>query len=71
MLTLGFSHIQIAVVLAVVNALFILMAYWLRDFGTIRLLILVLVLGLAVFHLPSLGIRYRLRKMKRQKNLRR
>lgn len=71
MLTLGFSHIQIAVVLAVVNVLFILMAYCLRDFGTIRLLILVLVLGLAVFHLPSLGIRYRLRKMKRQKNLRR
>ena len=71
MLTLGFSHIQIAVVLAVVNVLFILMAYCLRDFGTIRLLILVLVLGLAVFHLPSLGIRYRLRKMKQQKNLRR
>lgn len=67
LLTLGFKHIQIAFLLGAVNTLFIVMSYWLRDLGTIKLLVLNLVLGLMVFHLPSLAIRYRLRKMRSKK----
>jgi UDP-GlcNAc:undecaprenyl-phosphate/decaprenyl-phosphate GlcNAc-1-phosphate transferase len=67
LLTLGFSHIQVALLLGSVNVLFIIVSYWLRDLGTIKLLSLNMILGLAVFHLPSLAIRYRLRKMRSRK----
>lgn len=67
LLTLGFSHIQVALLLGSVNVIFILLSYWLRDLGTIKLLSINMILGLVVFHLPSLAIRYRLRKMRSRK----
>lgn len=70
MLTLGFSHIQIALLIGLLNVCFIVLSYLLRDFGTIRLMILNLMLGIAVFQLPSLAIRLRKKRMLKDKHIR-
>ncbi len=67
LLTLGFTHIQVALLLGSVNVLFIVVSYWLKDLGTIKLLVLNMVMGLVVFQLPSVAIRYRLRKFQSRK----
>ncbi|TCO09351.1 glycosyltransferase family 4 protein [Natronoflexus pectinivorans] len=68
MLTLGFSHIQIAILLGSVNLIFIFLSYILRDFGMLKLLILNLVLGFLIFQVPSFAIGRRRKKMLRSKN---
>ncbi len=69
LLTLGFSHLKIALMLAAVNIFFIAISFLLKDFGTIRLLLLNMVLGIAVFQLPSLAIRRKLRKMRNKSRI--
>jgi len=71
LLTLGFSHIQIALLLGTINIAFIVFSFWLKDLGTIKLFVLNLVLGLFVFQLPSFAIGYRLRKMRSYKYVKR
>lgn len=67
LLTLGFSHIQIALILGGVNLIFILLSYGLKDLGMLKLLIVNFVLGAFVFQLPSFAIRYRRKKMLKAK----
>ncbi len=59
LLTLGLSHIQIAVLLGFINLLFITWSYLLRDFGMLRLFIINMALGLVIFEIPSLLIGYK------------
>lgn len=61
LLTLGFNHLQITLSIGTINLLFILFSFWLKDFGTVRLLALNLLLGWIIFQSPSLFI-YRRRK---------
>jgi UDP-N-acetylmuramyl pentapeptide phosphotransferase/UDP-N-acetylglucosamine-1-phosphate transferase len=67
LLTLGMSHLQISLVMGSVNIFFIVMAYYLRNIGTLKLMLFLLFLGLLVFSLPSLGI-YLKKKRMRDKN---
>lgn len=68
LLTLGFSHIQIALILGAVNVFFIIFSYSLKDLGMLKLLIINIILGLFVFQIPSVAIRYRKRKLLKVKN---
>ena len=67
LLTLGFTHFQVALILGGVNVLFALMSYALKDFGMLKLLVLNLVLGISIFQLPSVAIRYKKKKMRTRK----
>ncbi len=69
LLTLGFSHIQIALILGGINIGFIILSYCLMNIGMLKLLIINFVLGVLIFQIPSLAIRYRKRKMLQGKNL--
>lgn len=61
MLTLGFTHLQISLIIGGVNLAFVIMAYALRNLGMLKLTILVLSLGLGVANIPSLLL-YRKRR---------
>lgn len=67
LLTLGFSHLQIALSLGTVNILFVVMSYLLRNIGMLKLLILNLVLGLLVFNIPSHIIQIKKKRMRARK----
>jgi len=69
LLTLGFSHIQIALLLGFINIVFIVLSYVLKDLGMLKLLLINIILGAFVFQIPSVAIRYRKRKMLKDKNL--
>jgi UDP-N-acetylmuramyl pentapeptide phosphotransferase/UDP-N-acetylglucosamine-1-phosphate transferase len=64
LLTLGLSHLQVAASLGLINIIFVLASYLLRDFGMLWLLIFNLTAGLLVFNIPSLIIRIRKKKMR-------
>jgi UDP-GlcNAc:undecaprenyl-phosphate GlcNAc-1-phosphate transferase len=64
LLTLGCSHIQIALILAGVNILFVTLNFLLKDFGMLKLMVLNLVLGFIIFYIPALLIRYKAKKMR-------
>ncbi|MGQ1946488.1 glycosyltransferase family 4 protein [Geofilum sp. OHC36d9] len=66
LLTLGLTHLQISLVLASVNIFFIVLSFWLRNFGTVRLLVLNFVTGWLVFQIPSLLIHFRMKKMRKE-----
>ena len=63
LLTLGFSHLQIASILGGINVLFVILSYLLKDFGMLKLLVINLVLGIIIFQLPSVAIRYKKKKL--------
>ncbi len=63
-LTLGFSHIHATLLIAGANLFFIALSFLLRDFGTLRLGILNISLGLLFAYLPALFIDIKKRRMK-------
>jgi len=67
MLSLGMSHLQIALTLGIVNLLFIVMSYALRNFGMLWLLIINLTAGLLIFNIPSIVIRIKMKRIRSQK----
>jgi UDP-N-acetylmuramyl pentapeptide phosphotransferase/UDP-N-acetylglucosamine-1-phosphate transferase len=67
LLTLGLSHLQIALTMGTVNILFVIMSYLLRNFGMLWLLGINLTLGLLVFNIPSFIIRLKMKKMRNRK----
>lgn len=64
-LTLGFSHLHATLLIAGANIFFIILSFLLKDFGTIRLGILNLALGLLMAELPGLFIALKKRQMKK------
>jgi UDP-N-acetylmuramyl pentapeptide phosphotransferase/UDP-N-acetylglucosamine-1-phosphate transferase len=66
LLTLGLTHLQISLVLAAINIIFIIFSFWFRNIGTVRLFVLVFVTGWLVFQLPSLLIHLRMKKIRRE-----
>ncbi|MBS2212369.1 undecaprenyl/decaprenyl-phosphate alpha-N-acetylglucosaminyl 1-phosphate transferase [Carboxylicivirga mesophila] len=74
MLALGFSHLQISLIIGSINIAFVILAFSLRNWGMLRLSILILSLGFAVAYIPSVVLYYkrrhfirRLRQMKNRK----
>ncbi|MGQ1890673.1 glycosyltransferase family 4 protein [Thermophagus sp. OGC60D27] len=64
LLTLGCSHIQVALILGVVNILFIAVSFLLKDFGMLKLLVMNFVVGFVIFYIPALLIRIKARKLR-------
>jgi UDP-GlcNAc:undecaprenyl-phosphate GlcNAc-1-phosphate transferase len=67
LLTLGFSHLQVALILGGVNLVFIIFNFLLKDFGMLKLMGLNLVLGFVVFYLPAFFIHLKVKKMRQSK----
>lgn len=67
LLTLGFTHLQISSIMGAVNIAFIVLAYSLRNMGTLKLFLLLFVLGVIVSYVPSHFIERKKRKMRTEK----
>ncbi|MGQ1783916.1 MULTISPECIES: glycosyltransferase family 4 protein [unclassified Saccharicrinis] len=63
MLTLGFTHLQTSLIIGLVNIGFVLLAFTLRNFGTIKLSMLLLALGMTCAYLPALFIQRKKKKI--------
>jgi UDP-GlcNAc:undecaprenyl-phosphate GlcNAc-1-phosphate transferase len=68
LLTLGFSHIQVALSLGAVNIFFILLSFLLKDLGMLKLMAINIVLGIIIFYLPAFFIRRKVRRMRSSQN---
>lgn len=64
LLTLGFSHIHISILIGLVNVLFIFLSFGLRDLGTLKLMMLIIVLGGIIFYIPSIAIYFKRKRLK-------
>jgi UDP-N-acetylmuramyl pentapeptide phosphotransferase/UDP-N-acetylglucosamine-1-phosphate transferase len=53
MLALGFSHLQISLIIGAVNVGFVILGFSLRNLGMLKLTIVVLGLGMLVAYIPS------------------
>lgn len=68
LLTLGLSHFQITLIIGGINLLFIFTSFLLKDFGTVRLLVINLTAGWIIFQFPSLLIYNRRKKLLRKRD---
>ncbi len=66
MLTLGFTHLQISLIIGGVNIAFVILAFVLRNLGMLKLSILIVTLGLAVANIPSVALFYKRRHLIRR-----
>ncbi len=59
LLALGFSHITISLMIGALNIVFVIISFSLKDFGTLKLLLVNLISGWIFFQIPSviLGIK--------------
>ena len=67
MLTLGFTHVQITLIIGAINIGFVLLAFSLRNLGTLRLSLLILALGMGCAYLPAFFIARKKKKMLQSK----
>jgi len=69
MLAIGFSHLQISLIIGAINIAFVILGFSLRNLGTLRLTILILALGFTVAYIPSWVLYYKrrhfIRRLKR------
>lgn len=61
MLALGFTHLQISLIIGAINICFVILGFSLRNLGMLRLTILVLALGFTVAYIPSWVLFYKRR----------
>ncbi len=66
MLTLGFTHLQISLIIGGVNIAFVVLAFSLRNLGMLKLSILILSLGLGVANIPSMVLYFKRRHLVRR-----
>lgn len=66
LLTLGFTHLQISAIIGGVNVLFILLSYYLKDLGTLKLAIVLITTGILISYLPSVAIAFKKRRIKKR-----
>ncbi len=67
MLTLGFTHLQISLIIGLVNIFFVIFSYSLRNLGVVKLTFINLALGLAFSYIPALFIYRKKKKMIKNK----
>ena len=65
LLTLGFSHIQVALILGGVNILFIVASFLLMNLGMLKLMAINLVSAFIIFYLPAVFIKLKVRRMRK------
>ncbi|WP_066627147.1 glycosyltransferase family 4 protein [Labilibacter marinus] len=63
LLTLGYSHFHITIIIGLINIAFVLLSFWLRNLGTLKLTLLNLTLGLTLSYIPAILIHRRKKKM--------
>ncbi len=68
MLTLGFTHIQTSLIIGGVNIFFVLLSFFLRNIGVVKLSVLILTLGLALSFVPALFIYRKKKKLIKNKH---
>ncbi len=68
MLTLGFTHVQITLIIGAINVGFVVLAFSLRNLGTLRLSLLILALGMSCAYLPAFFISRKKKKILQSKN---
>ena len=66
MLALGFTHIQISLIIGGVNIAFVILGYYLRNLGVLKLTFLIFTLGLIVANIPSVFLFWKRRGMVRR-----
>ncbi len=54
MLALGFTHIQISIIIGLINIGFVILGYSLRNLGMLKLTFLIFIIGMIVAYIPSL-----------------
>ncbi|SMO37526.1 UDP-N-acetylmuramyl pentapeptide phosphotransferase/UDP-N-acetylglucosamine-1-phosphate transferase [Saccharicrinis carchari] len=67
MLTLGFSHFHISLIIGAINLAFVVLAFSLRNLGTLRLSLLILFLGILCAYLPAFFIARKKKKLLKTK----
>ena len=67
MLTLGFTHLQISLIIGLVNIFFVIFSYSLRNLGVVKLTFINLALGLAFSYIPAFFIYRKKKKMIKNK----
>lgn len=67
MLSLGYSHLKISLLIGMINIAFVILVYTLRNIGMLWLSFLMLSLGFLMASIPSMLIWMRKRKVKAQK----
>ncbi|MFW6268082.1 MAG: MraY family glycosyltransferase, partial [Marinilabiliaceae bacterium] len=65
LLTLGFSHIQVAFILGGINVLFIVVSFLLMNLGMLKLMAINLVSGFIIFYLPAVFIKLKARNIRK------
>ncbi len=72
MLALGFTHLQVSLIIGAVNIAFVILGFSLRNIGMLKLTILVFTLGMTVAYIPSWVLYYKkrhlIRRLKQIKN---
>jgi UDP-GlcNAc:undecaprenyl-phosphate/decaprenyl-phosphate GlcNAc-1-phosphate transferase len=68
LLTLGFNHIQTSVIIGGINVLFVVLAYNLRNVGTLKLMVILAILGLVVANIPSFAIHLKRKRMMKSRH---
>lgn len=54
LLALGYNHLQVSLIIGIVNVLFVIIGFALRNIGMLKLLSLIMGLGMIVAYIPSL-----------------
>lgn len=67
MLTLGFTHLQISLIIGTVNVLFVILAFSLRNVGVIKLTIFLFTLGILFSYIPAFFIYRKKKKLLKHK----
>ena len=61
MLALGFTHIQTSLIIGGINIAFIILGYYLRNLGVLKLTFLIFIVGIIVAQIPSLFLLWKRR----------
>jgi UDP-N-acetylmuramyl pentapeptide phosphotransferase/UDP-N-acetylglucosamine-1-phosphate transferase len=65
LLSLGYSQLQVVIILSSVNLAFIIVSFVLRNMGELYLMVINLALGFLLLQIPSLAIMHRKRMLRK------
>ncbi|MBN2521479.1 MAG: undecaprenyl/decaprenyl-phosphate alpha-N-acetylglucosaminyl 1-phosphate transferase [Bacteroidales bacterium] len=69
LLSLGYSQLQVVMILSSVNIAFIIVSVVLRNIGALYLMVIILALGFLLLQIPSLTIKHRKRLLRKNCNV--
>jgi hypothetical protein len=68
MLALGFTHLQTSLIIGGINIAFIILGYYLRNLGMLKLTLLLFILGIFTAYIPSLFLYHKRKEAMRRLN---